>query len=102
MAYKAIQKFQEKYHAGRIYNEGDLYPAEGHESTKERIEELSTAKNSYGYPFIATGVEEVEELKEVASKNEEEEKEFPNDEKKGAEIQASETKKGKSAKKSKE
>lgn len=92
MAYKAIKTFQEKYHAGRFYNDGDPYPAEGHESTKERIEELSTAKNSYGYPFIAVIVEEVEEPKEEASKDEET----------VAEIQAAESKKGKSTKKSKE
>lgn len=92
MTYKAIQTFQEKYHAGRVYNDGDPYPAEGHDSTKERIEELSTSKNSYGSPFIAEVVEEVEEKKEEVSESEET----------VTEIQETETKKGKSTKKSKE
>lgn len=64
MAYKVIKKFRDK--DGKIYDPEDpkanTYPFST--VSKERLEELSTDKNDYGYPFI----EEVKEAKKPAAK----------------------------------
>lgn len=64
MAYKVIKKFRDK--DGKIYDPADpkanTYPYST--VTKERLTELSTDGNKYGYPFI----EEVIETKKKAKK----------------------------------
>lgn len=60
MAYKVIAKFRDKDE--RVFEVGESYPFST--VSKERLEELSTDKNDYGYPFI----EEVKEAKKPAAK----------------------------------
>lgn len=65
MAYKVIKKFRDKDE--RIFEVGDSYPFST--VTKERLEELSTKNNKYGYPFV----EEVKEPKKPAPKKDKKE-----------------------------
>ena len=64
MAYKVIARFRDKDE--RIFEVGDSYPFST--VTKERLEELSTKNNKYGYPFV----EEVKEPKKPTKKAEKE------------------------------
>lgn len=52
MAYKVIKTFKETKHDGRIYNIGDVYPADGFKLTKTRADELVSNKNKYKTPFL--------------------------------------------------
>ena len=50
--YKVIYKFSDLHDNNAIYNVGDEYPRKGYEPTKERVVELSGAKNKVGRPLI--------------------------------------------------
>lgn len=52
MAHKVLVTFKEKYDDNRIYEEDSPYPQGDFKPTEERIAELSTEKNEYGYAFI--------------------------------------------------
>lgn len=69
MTYKVVRRFKDVYH-GRIYEVGDVYPAEGLTATEKRLEELSTTKNKYKKVYI----EKVQEEKAEKEESVEEEK----------------------------
>lgn len=76
--YRVLVGFCDLIDANHVYVEGDTYPREGMEPTKERIEELLTDKNRRRQPLI----EKVEEVK--AEKPKTEDKEEPAEEPKKA------------------
>lgn len=49
--YKVIRKFKDLKH-NRLYQVGDVYPAEGEKTTKARVKELSTVNNKNGQIYI--------------------------------------------------
>ena len=57
MCYRVIVSFVDMQDNLHEYGVGDKYPRRGHETTAERIQELSTWENSRGVPLI----EKVEE-----------------------------------------
>ena len=50
--YKVVHKFKDLQDNGHIYNVGDIYPRQDVAVSKERIDELKTAKNKIGMPLI--------------------------------------------------
>lgn len=50
--YKVVHKFKDLQDNGHIYNVGDIYPRQNVVVSKERIDELKTAKNKIGKPLI--------------------------------------------------
>lgn len=69
MKYKAkvINRFQEKNHENHTYEPGDVYPAEGYQATKKRIEFLSEKHPEYKKAFVSD-IEEVEGTKKGETK----------------------------------
>lgn len=61
MAYKVVKRFKDTKHDSRVYEVGDIYPAEGFKSTKTRTDELASEKNKYKTPFL----EEVKSTKKT-------------------------------------
>jgi hypothetical protein len=47
-----IEYFEDLQDNRYAYNVNNVFPREGHEVTKERIEELASAKNRRGKPLI--------------------------------------------------
>lgn len=60
MAYRVINRFTDKV-TGRVYEENQIY----HGDDAERLEELSTSKNSQKKPLIRKVAEDVNELNHV-------------------------------------
>lgn len=50
--YKVINRFQEKNHDGHIYEQGDIYPAEGKKLVKTRADFLMKRHATYGVAFL--------------------------------------------------
>ena len=50
--YKALVFFRDTQDNNHVYRVGDLYPREGYEPTKERLESLSSNNNKQGKPVI--------------------------------------------------
>lgn len=67
--YKVVKFFTDLQDNRYAYHEGDIFPREGVEVTKKRLEELSSDKNRRGIPLIEllpfTEDEAKEEVKEV-------------------------------------
>ncbi len=64
MQYKVINRFQEKYHDGHVYEEGKPYPAEGKKLNKARAEALTEVHEEYEVAFLKA----VEEPKKATAK----------------------------------
>ncbi len=62
--YKVINRFQEKYHDGHIYEVGKPYPADGKKVNKARAEALTEVHEEYGVAFLKA----VEEPKKATAK----------------------------------
>lgn len=58
---KVIRQFRDTFHNDHLYNEGDTYPAEGFESSQERVSFLSKRHPIHGVAFLS--VEEVKKPK---------------------------------------
>lgn len=77
MRYKVVRRFKDMKHGGRIYEVGDVYPADGFKApTKKRLEELAGGKNKYGQVFIeevaeAGGAEHTDRLTRKTSADKE-------------------------------
>lgn len=52
MAYKVVSSFFDKEDNNRLYEVGQSYPRTGYKPSKERIDMLSTNKNSESTIFI--------------------------------------------------
>ncbi|WP_010271361.1 hypothetical protein [Paenibacillus senegalensis] len=52
-SYKVVRRFRDQ--DGRVYEIGDVYPADGLRTTKKRIKQLSTTNNQYGQVYIESG-----------------------------------------------
>lgn len=50
--YKVINRFQEKNHEDHIYEQGDIYPAEGKKLVKTRADFLMKRHATYGVAFL--------------------------------------------------
>lgn len=50
--YQVIYPFKDLQDNEHIYNVGDIYPRQGVQADKERVDELKTAKNKIGKPLI--------------------------------------------------
>ena len=70
MKYRVIKFFTDLQDNNHAYNVGDAYPHIGAKASKERIEELASAKNRQRQPLIEAVKEEVkiEEVKEEEQK----------------------------------
>ncbi|MBU5214566.1 hypothetical protein [Heyndrickxia oleronia] len=80
MPYQVINDFRDKENNNILYRKGDVYPEEGYEPTKERIEELLSDHPVYKQIFIEKV--ETEEEKTARELKEKEEKEKAEDEEK--------------------
>lgn len=59
MRYKVLNTFREKEHDDHVYKKGQLYPAEGYEATKKRVEYLQQKNDEFdGKIFLETPKEE--------------------------------------------
>lgn len=55
MEFKVLNTFREKEHDGHIYEEGQMYPAEGYKATKKRVEYLQKENEEFdGMVFLET------------------------------------------------
>ena len=68
--YKVIKHFIDLHDSDHSYNEGDIFPREGVDVSKERIEELAGSNNKQHTPMI----ELVEETPDNATKTDVDEK----------------------------
>ena len=75
MKYKAIKKFRDlEDKTKQIYNVGEVYPKEGKEVTKKRLDELLGTKNRLGYAVIEEVEKEAAEVEETVEETEAETK----------------------------
>ncbi len=68
--YKVIKHFIDLHDSDHSYNEGDIFPREGVDVSKERIEELAGSNNKQHTPLI----ELVEEAQDNATDTDVDEK----------------------------
>lgn len=66
---KVINRFQDKNHDNRIYEPGEVYPAEGYQTTKKRIEFLSKEHSEYKVAFLSD-IQEIEDDKKGKAEKE--------------------------------
>ncbi|MBC2149498.1 hypothetical protein [Listeria booriae] len=50
--YRVVKAFTDLLDGGRVYREGDLFPAEGAEVSEARLDELSGYQNRHREPLI--------------------------------------------------
>lgn len=60
MIFKVIKAFKDLQDSNLIYNVGDVFPREGKEVSRERLNDLSTDNNLQKQPVIE-GIEDVSE-----------------------------------------
>lgn len=70
MAYKVLRPFRDSQDDLYAYRQGDIYPRQGYEPSKQRIAELSSVKNRLGKVLIA-------EMKEEQAPSANESMEYP-------------------------
>lgn len=68
MNYKVIRYFTDLQDNNYPYNAGDIFPREGLEVSKERIEELAGRDNKQGAPLIRKIEEPKKRAKKTAEK----------------------------------
>lgn len=52
MRAKVVNQFKELQHEGHIYEQGDIYPADGYEADPERVEFLAQVHPEYKRVFL--------------------------------------------------
>ncbi len=72
---KVLNTFREKEHDDHVYEEGQMYPAEGYKATKKRVEFLQKKNDAFdGKIFLETPKEtngKKEEKKDTTKKSDE-------------------------------
>jgi len=68
--YKVVKFFTDLQDNRYAYHEGDIFPREGVEVTKKRLEELASDKNRRGVPLIEPLPFTEDEAKEEVKKEE--------------------------------